>query len=83
MTWRVGFVPFVPMLFVDDAGHPFGFNYALWSIIEQELNVTSHLVKVDTFGKLREDGQWNGVVGMLQRSELDITFSLMSTTYAR
>ncbi len=84
IVWEVGFVPFIPMLFVDrDTGLPSGFNYVLWSVIEQDLNVTSRLVNAQTFGKLHENGQWNGVVGMLQRNELDITFSSMSTTYAR
>ena len=84
ITWRVGFVPFIPMLFVDeDTGAPFGYSYEVWKLIEKALNVTSVLVNARSFGKMGADGQWGGVVGMASRGELDITFSSMSTTFSR
>ncbi len=83
--WRAGFVPLIPYLFADgDTGRPFGFQYELWLQIAADLNVTSELAGARFIGELGEDGrQWTGVVGMVQREEVDLSLSAVSMTLAR
>ena len=69
---------FKPYAFVedDDVTKATGFTVDLINVLMSEINFTCVFVKPTdgTFGQLNKDnGQFNGVVGMLQRKELDIS----------
>ena len=84
ITWRVGFYLLDPFLHMNnETGAIYGFQYELWRLLTEDLNVTSELVEVDSLGKLGRSGKWSGMTGMLQGGDLDISMSAMSTGYAR
>uniref|UniRef100_A0AC35FJ23 Ionotropic glutamate receptor L-glutamate and glycine-binding domain-containing protein n=1 Tax=Panagrolaimus sp. PS1159 TaxID=55785 RepID=A0AC35FJ23_9BILA len=49
------------------------------------LNFTFDIVEVEdgTYGIEDETGQWNGVIGVLQRHEADLSLSAITITYSR
>ncbi len=47
------------------------------------LNFTMDMVETDVYGELLDNGTWIGIVGMLNRSDADITINDFSITEAR
>ena len=57
----------------------------LFKIIATKLNCSWNIIPtVDgLFGTKNDDGSWNGVVGMLERGELDLTLADLAVTSDR
>ncbi len=62
---------------------PSGFHYELWNLLAASLNVSSELVYFDSFGKLTGGSRWGGMVGAVQRGEIDVTMSSVHATFQR
>ena len=48
-----------------------GFGIDVLNLLKTKLNFTYTFHSVSTFGSLQETGNWNGMVGAVQRRELD------------
>lgn len=50
-------------------------NYRVFQILMEMFNFNMVIRRGKVWGALVPDGSWNGVVGMLNRSEIDISIS--------
>ncbi|KAI6194048.1 Glr-4 [Aphelenchoides besseyi] len=80
--------PFV--IRVDDPLEATGFRYDGFCIdllreMSIILNFTFEIIEVEdgTYGVQDETGRWNGIIGVLQRHEADLSVSAVTITYSR
>ncbi|KAJ6639576.1 hypothetical protein Bhyg_12323, partial [Pseudolycoriella hygida] len=50
-------------------------NYRVFQILMEWLNFSMVIRRSRNWGSLTSDGSWNGVVGLLNRTEIDISVS--------
>lgn len=50
-------------------------NYRVFQILMEFLNFSMVIRRSRNWGALTSDGSWNGVVGLLNRTEIDISVS--------
>lgn len=60
-----------------------GLFYELAKTMSTSLNFTMELIETEMYGELLDNGTWVGIVGMLNRSEADLTINDFSITEAR
>ncbi|KAJ4450810.1 hypothetical protein ANN_02240 [Periplaneta americana] len=62
-----------------------GFFGALWSLLEERINFTTTFStpEDDAWGSLESNGSWNGMIGMLQRSQAQVAVTMFSMTLQR
>ncbi|PSN40509.1 Ionotropic receptor 159 [Blattella germanica] len=62
-----------------------GYNYQIWKTLQNELNFTSNLHRVTEggFGVRNATGSWNGVTGLLQRKDVDVSFLTLVMSKSR
>uniref|UniRef100_A0A7E4ZQF5 Glutamate receptor n=1 Tax=Panagrellus redivivus TaxID=6233 RepID=A0A7E4ZQF5_PANRE len=75
--------PFV--MKVDDGIGYDGFCIDLLIEMSKLLNFTFEIIEVEdgAYGVEDETGQWNGIIGVLQRHEADLSVSAVTITYSR
>ena len=84
VTLKLGFIPEEPWLLVNEGNELLsGFLYELWMLVQRELNVSIVFVESDSFGHLDDQGNWNGLVGMLKNKEIDISLASLIVSYER
>ncbi len=83
MIWKVGYKVATPYLFKSENSSLHGFTHEIWLEIEKGLNVTSHLIEDEGYGKMIAEDEWNGLLGLVQHADVDISLTPMSYTYAR
>ncbi|CAD5215755.1 unnamed protein product [Bursaphelenchus xylophilus] len=62
-----------------------GFCIDLLKEMAKVLNFTFEIIEVEdgTYGVQDETGRWNGIIGVLQRHEADLSISAVTITYSR
>lgn len=62
-----------------------GFCIDLLKEMSKVLNFTFEILEVEdgTYGVQDETGRWNGIIGVLQRHEADLSISAVTITYSR
>ncbi len=69
----------------DGSVFPSGYQYDIWTYFEQQSNYSTRYVKsIDgSWGSLNPDGTFNGMIGMLERGEVDCAVSAFGLLKSR
>ena len=81
--FRAAFVEFEPFIYFDEEGELTGLMHDIAATLSRALNFTLDMVQTDIYGQRLENGSWIGIVGMLERKEVDLTINDFSITEAR